>query len=142
MLLEETPGQSNLYIYEPGSDTPLARIDQSEGEAERKAHYFHTDQIGTTLEMTDVDGQIVWLTTYKSWGEVETLAVSEVEQNLRFHGQYFNASNPLIWLDPLGLGSFNSPVIYDVHAESRLPADMYRMSDGKHFREANRQLYY
>lgn len=92
--------------------------------------------------MTDVDGQIVWLATYKSWGEVETLAVSEVEQNLRFQGQYFNASNPLIWLDPLGLASFNNPVIYDVHAESRLPADMYRMSDGKKFQEANRQLYY
>lgn len=59
MLGEETLGQSSLYIYEPGSDTPLARIDQSEAEAERKAYYFHTDQIGTTLEMTDVDGQIV-----------------------------------------------------------------------------------
>ena len=90
MLREESPGQSSLYIYEPGSYAPLARVDQNEGEAERKLYYFHTDQIGTPLEMTDVDGQIVWQATYKAWGEVETLAVSEVEQNLRFQGQYFD----------------------------------------------------
>ena len=90
MLREETPSQSSLYIYEPGSYAPLARLDQSEGEAEQKLYYFHTDQIGTPLEMTDVDGQIVWQVTYKAWGEVETLAVNEVEQNLRFQGQYFD----------------------------------------------------
>ncbi len=90
MLREETPWQSSLYIYEPGSYAPLARVDQSEGEAEQTLYYFHTDQIGTPLEMTDVDGQIVWQATYKAWGEVESLAVSEVEQNLRFQGQYFD----------------------------------------------------
>ena len=90
MLREETPWQSSLYIYEPGSYAPLARVDQNEGEQEKKLYYFHTDQIGTPLEMTDVDGQIVWQATYKSWGEVETLAVNEVEQNLRFQGQYFD----------------------------------------------------
>jgi RHS repeat-associated protein len=90
MLREEAPGQSSLYIYEPGSYAPLARVDQNEGEAEQKLYYFHTDQIGTPLEMTDVGGQIVWQATYKAWGEVETLAVSEVEQNLRFQGQYFD----------------------------------------------------
>jgi RHS repeat-associated protein len=95
MLREELPGQSSLYIYEPGSYAPLARVDQNEGETERKLYYFHTDQIGTPLEMTDVDGQIVWQATYKAWGEVETLAVSEVEQNLRFQGQYFDDETAL-----------------------------------------------
>ena len=90
MLREETPWQSSLYIYEPGSYAPLARLDQNEGEPEQKFYYFHTDQIGTPLEMTDVDGQIVWQATYKAWGEVETLAVNEVAQNLRFQGQYFD----------------------------------------------------
>ncbi|SEK57365.1 RHS repeat-associated core domain-containing protein [Pseudomonas agarici] len=89
MLREQTPGQSSLYIYEPGSYAPLARVDQSEGE-QQKLYYFHTDQIGTPLEMTDVEGQIVWQATYKAWGSIETLAVNEVEQNLRFQGQYFD----------------------------------------------------
>ncbi len=46
MLREETPGQSILYLYEPGSYAPLARVDQAEGQ-EQKIYYFHTDQIGT-----------------------------------------------------------------------------------------------
>ena len=46
MLREETPGQSILYVYEPGSYAPLARVDQAEGEGQ-KLYYFHTDQIGT-----------------------------------------------------------------------------------------------
>jgi RHS repeat-associated protein len=90
MLREETPWQSSLYVYEPGSYAPLARVDQQEGEAEQKLYYFHTDQIGTPLEMTDVDGSIVWQATYKAWGEVETFAINKVEQNLRFQGQYFD----------------------------------------------------
>jgi RHS repeat-associated protein len=87
MLREETPGQSTLYLYEPGSYAPLARVDQAEGE-EQKLYYFHTDQIGTPLEMTNCDGEIVWQATYRSWGAIEHLTVNEVEQNLRFQGQY------------------------------------------------------
>jgi RHS repeat-associated protein len=123
MLREESPGQSSLYIYEPGSYAPLARVDQNEGAPEQKLYYFHTDQIGTPLEMTDADGQIVWQATYKAWGEVETLTVNEVEQNLRFQGLYFDEETGLhyntfryydpevgrfITQDPIGLeGGFN-----------------------------------
>ncbi|VVN75153.1 hypothetical protein PS712_00681 [Pseudomonas fluorescens] len=122
MLREERPGQSSLYLYEPGSYAPLARVDQAEGE-EQKLYYFHTDQIGTPLEMTDADGSIVWQATYKAWGSVEKLAVNEIEQNLRFQGQYFDDETGLhyntfryydpevgrfVTQDPIGLsGSFN-----------------------------------
>jgi RHS repeat-associated protein len=123
MLREETPWQSSLYIYEPGSYAPLARVDQQEGETEQKLYYFHTDQIGTPLEVTDVDGSIVWQATYKAWGEIEALAVNEVEQNLRFQGQYFDDETGLhyntfryydpgvgrfITQDPIGLGGGNN----------------------------------
>ncbi|WP_241077708.1 RHS repeat domain-containing protein, partial [Pseudomonas viridiflava] len=123
MLREEQPGQSSLYIYEPGSYAPLSRVDQKEGETENKVYYFHTDQIGTPLEMTDIDGQIVWQATYKAWGSLEALTVNEVEQNLRFQGQYFDEETGLhyntfryydsevgrfITQDPIGLeGGFN-----------------------------------
>ncbi|MCU0127170.1 RHS domain-containing protein, partial [Pseudomonas vlassakiae] len=94
MLREETPVQSILYVYEPGSYAPLARVDQAEGEGQ-KLYYFHTDQIGTPLELTDSDGTIVWQASYRSWGSVEQLAVSEVDQNLRFQGQYFDSETGL-----------------------------------------------
>ncbi|EJT83240.1 YD repeat-containing protein [Pseudomonas putida S11] len=89
MLREETPGQSILYLYEPGSYAPLVRVDQVEGE-EQKLYYFHTDQIGTPLELTNSDGKIVWQATYRSWGAIESLPINEIEQNLRFQGQYFD----------------------------------------------------
>ena len=118
MLREETPGQSILYLYEPGSYAPLARVDQEEG-AGQKVYYFHTDQIGTPLELTDSEGEIVWQSTYRSWGSVEQMTVIEVEQNLRFQGQYFDNETQLhyntfryyepeigrfISQDPIGLG--------------------------------------
>ncbi|PVZ40656.1 RHS repeat-associated protein [Pseudomonas sp. CC120222-01a] len=94
MLREETPGQSILYLYEPSSYAPLARVDQVEGE-EQKLYYFHTDQIGTPLELTDSNGRIVWQATYRSWGEIEQLPINEVGQNLRFQGQYFDTETGL-----------------------------------------------
>ncbi|NTY93688.1 RHS repeat-associated core domain-containing protein [Pseudomonas putida] len=94
MLREETPAQSILYLYEPGSYAPLARVDQVEGEGQ-KVYYFHTDQIGTPLELTDSDGQIIWQATYRCWGAVEQLPVNKVEQNLRFQGQYFDVETGL-----------------------------------------------
>ncbi|WP_236183067.1 RHS repeat-associated core domain-containing protein [Pseudomonas ceruminis] len=94
MLREETPEQSILYCYEPGSYAPLARVDQAEGQ-EQKVYYFHTDQIGTPLEMSNSEGEIVWQATYRSWGAIEQLTINEVEQNLRFQGQYSDAENGL-----------------------------------------------
>ncbi|WP_054905676.1 DUF6531 domain-containing protein [Pseudomonas sp. NBRC 111144] len=64
MLREETPGQNILYLYEPGSYAPLARVDQVEGAGE-KVYYFHTDQIGTPLKLMGSDGKIVWQATYR-----------------------------------------------------------------------------
>nr|WP_252361444.1 RHS domain-containing protein [Pseudomonas asiatica] len=49
----------------------MLRIDQAEGE-EQKVYYFHTDQIGTPLELTDSDGEIVWQATYRSWGAIDS----------------------------------------------------------------------
>ncbi|WP_180298973.1 RHS repeat-associated core domain-containing protein [Snodgrassella alvi] len=55
---------------------------------------------------------------------------------------YQYAPNGLTWIDPWGLASINAPGVYNVYDEAYLPKDMYRMSDRKHFQEANRQLYY
>ena len=55
---------------------------------------------------------------------------------------YQYAPNSSGWIDPWGWASTNNPGVYDVYSEARIPREMYRMSDGKHFQEANRQLYY
>ncbi len=74
-----------------------------------------------------MDGQIVWQATYKAWGKVESLAVGEVEQNLRFQGQYFDEETGLhyntfryydpeigrfITQDPIGLLGGNNLYAY------------------------------
>ncbi|WP_442961510.1 RHS repeat-associated core domain-containing protein [Pseudomonas sp. C5pp] len=120
MLREETPGQSILYLYEPGSYAPLARVDQAEGE-EQKVYYFHTDQIGTPLELTNSDGKIVWQATYRSWGAVEHLTVNEVKQNLRFQGQYFD--------DETGL-HYNTFRFYDCEIGRFLSQDPIGLAGG------------
>jgi len=60
-----------------------------------KLYYFHTDQIGTPLDVSDAEGQLVWQATYKAWGEVETYHTHTIEQNLRFQGQYFDQETGL-----------------------------------------------
>jgi RHS repeat-associated protein len=45
--------------------------------------------------MSDADGRIVWQATFKAWGELQSLEVGEVEQNLRFQGQYFDVESGL-----------------------------------------------
>ncbi|VVO61699.1 hypothetical protein PS838_00826 [Pseudomonas fluorescens] len=123
MLREETPGQSSLYLYEPGSYAPLARVDQAEG-GEQKLYYFHTDQIGTPLEMTDADGSIVWQATYKAWGALERLEVDDVEQSLRFQGQYFD--------DETGL-HYNTFRYYDPQVGRFITQDPIALSGGMNF---------
>nr|WP_233356471.1 RHS repeat-associated core domain-containing protein [Brenneria sp. L3-3C-1] len=108
-LLEERSGDGQkLYVYEPDSYAPLARIDGSGDDA--RLYYFHTDQIGTPLDVTDEDGALVWQASYKAWGEVETYHTQAIEQNLRFHGQYFDDEtglhyNTFRYYDP-GVGRF------------------------------------
>uniref|UniRef100_UPI001F1F4D20 RHS repeat-associated core domain-containing protein n=1 Tax=Pseudomonas shirazica TaxID=1940636 RepID=UPI001F1F4D20 len=120
MLREETPRQSILYLYEPGSYAPLARVDQAEGE-EQQVYYFHTDQIGTPLELTDSDGTIVWQATYRSWGTIERLVIDQVEQNLRFQGQYFDSETGL---------HYNTFRFYDAEVARFLSQDPIGLAGG------------
>jgi RHS repeat-associated protein len=108
-LLEERSGDAQkLYLYEPDSYAPLARVDGAGEDA--RLYYFHTDHIGTPLDVTDEDGQMVWQASYKAWGEVEAYHTQAIEQNLRFQGQYFDAEtglhyNTFRYYDP-GVGRF------------------------------------
>nr|WP_232430933.1 RHS repeat-associated core domain-containing protein [Pseudomonas massiliensis] len=62
--------------------------------------------------MTDAEGRIVWQATFKAWGGLDSLEVDEVEQNLRFQGQYFDQEsglhyNTFRYYDP-GVGRFTT----------------------------------
>ncbi|MCD9007203.1 RHS domain-containing protein [Luteimonas sp. XNQY3] len=60
----------------------MARIDGSGDDA--RLYYFHTDQTGTPLNVTNEDGTMALQASYKTWGEVEQSHTEAIEQNLRF----------------------------------------------------------
>ncbi|WP_317636641.1 RHS repeat-associated core domain-containing protein [Xylocopilactobacillus apicola] len=38
---------------------------------------------------------MVWQANYKAWGEIESCRINDIEQNLRYQGQYFDEETEL-----------------------------------------------
>jgi RHS repeat-associated protein len=91
------------YLYEPESFVPLAKLEASSdappagGPAggSARVYHFHVNQIGTPQELTAPSGEVVWRVTARAWGNVLVEEVAEVEQPLRFQGQYHDAETGL-----------------------------------------------
>jgi RHS repeat-associated protein len=154
LVWESTKKQSVHYFYEPGSFAPLAmgvknhsiRVHEApdwtnrtyrmaddplwtkalQPEAFDHLYFYHCDQIGTPLEMTDEQGNTVWRAEYKAWGEA-MLVTEKVRNPLRFQGQYFDHETGLhynhfryydpqigryISKDPIGLAGGLNPYAY------------------------------
>jgi RHS repeat-associated protein len=108
VLLSEKRGhKEKLYLYEPNSFKPLAFIENNQ------CYFYHLDHLGTPQELTDWEGKIVWSVRYKVYGNVIRKDVEQVENNIRFQGQYFDAETGLHYnrhryYDP-GTGQFVQP---------------------------------
>ena len=59
-----------------------------------KTYYFHNDQLGSPQAVTDNNRQIVWNGEQDPFGETSK-NTGNVEQNLRFPGQYFDVETGL-----------------------------------------------
>jgi RHS repeat-associated protein len=128
-LLEETyhdrlGEEALMYLYEPDSYVPLARIDHAvpaanDAEVHDAVYYFHTDVSGLPEELTDAEGELVWQARYKvwgsavqeewirrvpppppaEWGKIQPAPVVPKHvprpQNLRFQGQYLDRETGL-----------------------------------------------
>ncbi|MBX8589428.1 RHS domain-containing protein, partial [Pseudomonas cichorii] len=94
LVAESAENRYRSYIYEPGSFRPLAMLD---GEGPRKATpvYYQLDHLGTPQELTDYSGEIMWSAKYRAYGNLATLDVAEIDNPLRFQGQYFDAETGL-----------------------------------------------
>jgi RHS repeat-associated protein len=57
--------------------------------------YYHNDQLGTPLRLTDRNGGVVWSAGYDAFGAGSVSAGSTLESNLRLPGQYFDAETGL-----------------------------------------------
>ncbi|WP_027922052.1 RHS repeat-associated core domain-containing protein [Pseudomonas sp. URMO17WK12:I12] len=97
LVAESSREHYRSYLYEPGSFRPLAMLD---GKGLRKAcpFYYQLDHLGTPQELTDFGGEIVWSAKYNAYGKVTQQAFGggeQLEQPLRFQGQYFDAESGL-----------------------------------------------
>ncbi len=77
------------YVYEPGSFRPLAQVQDDE------IYHYHLDHLGTPRELTNEAGKIVWKAKYKTYGNLALKEVDEIENHLRFQGQYFDEETGL-----------------------------------------------
>ena len=137
---------------EVGTNKSAANEDAKNPATANNIYYFHTDQVGLPEELSDSEGTIRWRASYKTWGNAvseswEAVALNgdslnatayaqeakplEVQQNLRFQGQYLDRESGLhyntfrfydpdigrfISPDPIGLEGGNS-----LHTYSRNP---------------------
>ncbi len=79
------------YGYSPvaGGGAAPAYVKSSGG-----LYFYHSDQIGTPLLLTDAGGNVVWKAVYDDFGKAN-VSVNTVENNFRFPGQYFDAETGL-----------------------------------------------
>ena len=74
------------YVYLAGE--PMALVRQGE------VYYFHNDQLGSPLKLTDGNQNIVWDGLKTPFGEIMS-ATGSVDNSLRFPGQYFDSETGL-----------------------------------------------
>jgi len=109
------------YLYM--GNGPAALIDVGSGNI----YYYLNDHLGTPQFLTDSTNTIIWEATYKPFGEALANSKSEVEQNLRFPGQYYDQETGLhynwhryydpktgryLTPDPIGLRGGINPFVY------------------------------
>ena len=58
-------------------------------------YHYHLDHLSTPRELTNQQGNIVWKARYKTYGNIAVKDVEEIENNLRFQGQYFDEETGL-----------------------------------------------
>ena len=95
-LLSETTTQANnkiptakIYLFEPGTHKPLAIVQDSE------IYHYHLDHLGTPQEITNSRGKLAWSASFKAYGNLAVVHNNEIDNNLRFQGQYYDEETGL-----------------------------------------------
>ncbi|ABC30516.1 Rhs family protein [Hahella chejuensis KCTC 2396] len=89
LLSEQRNHLNKVYVYEPNSFRPLAFIQ------DKQVYHYHLDHLGTPQEMTNAEGEVVWSARYKAYGNLALQDVEDVQNPLRFQGQYYDEETGL-----------------------------------------------
>ncbi|AZS49737.1 RHS repeat protein [Entomomonas moraniae] len=95
LLAESSKGHYQTYLYEQGTFKPLALLKGKGKKAE--IYYYQLDHLGTPQELTTANGSIAWSAKYKAYGSLAVAEIKDVEQPLRFQGQYHDFETGLYY---------------------------------------------
>jgi RHS repeat-associated protein len=80
------------YGYAPGSTWTTDPLFMKDGG---DYYFYQNDHLGTPQQMTSVNGGVVWLAKYSSFGDAEVDPSSNIINLLRFPGQYYDQETSL-----------------------------------------------
>ncbi len=70
-IQEYVDGLVFTTVYDDNSFVPIARLVSKDDEL--KVYYYHTDHLGTPNELTDSEGNVIWLADYNAWGGISKI---------------------------------------------------------------------
>ncbi len=130
LIGEHQNGRYIWYIFLPDSFEPIALIKRG------SLYYYHLDQLGTPICLTDQSGEQVWRNFHDAFGhssmkdESGLAPTNMIDNPIRFQGQYYDEESGLhynrfryycpkqrrfIHQDPLGLVGGINPYQYTVN---------------------------
>ncbi len=83
---DESGNIVKTYLFKPDSLWGTDPVLMSQND---KIYFYHNDHLGTPQFITSKSGAVVWKAEYSSFGKANII-VEDVENNLRFPGQYFD----------------------------------------------------
>ena len=135
---------ASLYLHEPETFVPLARLDekliepaflatgtdggfvQVPAKTRHATYFYQNDHLGTPQELVDESGKVVWLARYKAWGSVKPAPYDKsdpvgVDNRIRFQGQYHDEETGL---------HYNRYRYYDPHCGRFISKDPIGLAGG------------
>ena len=125
----EPPEPEGVLVASIGSLTGILAQSVITQTPDKKVYYYVNDHLGTPVKVIDENGAVVWSSNYKPFGEVD-ITVSDVENNFRFAGQYYDQETELHYnyhryyaptagrylrADPIGYEKTDIMLYFDFH---------------------------
>jgi RHS repeat-associated protein len=119
---QSSGGAVRQWIYGPGLFEPLAMTCGGDpGGSGLRVLYYSNDPNGCPHGLLDGSGQPVWAAAYGAWGEIVEQRAEQVENPLRFQGQYFDRETGF---------SYNRFRYYDARSAQYISPDPIRLEGG------------
>ena len=82
------------YGFQPDSSWTTNPLFVRQGE---EYYFYHNDHLGTTLRINSDSGKVVWSVNYDAFGDSIINSSSDLTNNLRFPGQFFDEESRLCY---------------------------------------------